>query len=81
MPELALMPGLALMLALIAALGGCAASSEDAADFVCRAEDGRGNVFESTNFEMLTAAEVALQQCETMAADPTTCVARGCRGR
>ena len=72
-----LMPGLALMLALT----GCATTSEDAAEYVCRAEDGRGNIYESSDFEMLVAAEVALQQCETAAADPTTCVARGCRGQ
>ena len=71
------MPGLALMLALT----GCATPSEDAAGYVCRAEDGRGNIYESSNFEMLVAAEVALEQCETAAADPTTCVARGCRGQ
>lgn len=75
--RIGLTPGLALLLA----LSGCAASSEDAAEYVCRAEDGRGNTYESSDFEMLAAAEAVLEQCETAAADPTTCVARGCRGQ
>ncbi len=46
----------------------------------CTAADGRGNLYEATNVETLDAIESAMDQCETNAADPDTCVARGCRG-
>jgi hypothetical protein len=67
-------------LALVVAVGGCAANSDTAFQHVCRATDGRGNVYEGSDLEMLDAAEDAIQKCEKSALDPTTCVARGCRG-
>ena len=66
-------------LAFVLALSSCA-NSDDAVRYVCRAEDGRGNVYEGSDLEMLNAAEDAIQKCETTASNPTTCVARGCRG-
>lgn len=61
------------------ALAGCASDGGSALRQICRAEDGRGNVYQAADFEMLDAIEAAVQQCETAALDPSTCVARGCR--
>ncbi|HYN39853.1 MAG TPA: hypothetical protein VES39_11440 [Rhodospirillales bacterium] len=63
-------------------LGGCAGDGDDgfALMQVCRAMDGRGNVYEASDMEMLDALEQAMHQCETAALDPNACVARGCRG-
>lgn len=62
------------------ALAGCVGDDDSALRHICRAEDGGGNVYEASNFELLDALEDALQQCETAAVDPATCIARGCRG-
>ena len=61
-------------LVLILALGGCAGRGDTALRQACRAEDGRGNAYEASSLEMLDAVEDALQQCETAAVDPATCV-------
>ena len=76
LPTTAVTAGLLLVLT----LGGCAGDGDDALRHVCRAEDGRGNVYQASDFEMMDALEDAIQQCETAAVDPATCVARGCRG-
>ena len=67
------------VLALLLLLGACAGDDDLSLMQTCGAADGRGNVYEATNPEMLDALEGALQQCETAAADPSTCAARGCR--
>lgn len=53
-------------LAFVLALSSCT-NSDDAVRYVCRAEDGRGNVYEGSDLEMLNAAEDAIQKCETAA--------------
>lgn len=59
--------------------GGCAGGSTALLQ-ACTVADGGGNLYEATNVEMLDAMESAMDRCETNAADPDTCVARGCRG-
>ena len=66
--------GLALLLA------GCSGSGDVSLMQTCAAVDGNGNVYQAANPEMLDALEQAMAQCETAAADPSTCVARGCGG-
>jgi hypothetical protein len=71
-------PSASAILAVALFLGGCA--GDDLALMQnCRVADGRGNVYEATNMEMMDALEDATQQCETAAVDPATCVARGCQ--
>lgn len=64
--------GLALLLA------GCSSSGDVSLLQTCAAVDGRGNVYQATNQEMLDSLEQAMTQCETAAADPSSCIARGC---
>ncbi|MBL8668483.1 MAG: hypothetical protein JNM48_13585 [Rhodospirillales bacterium] len=60
-------------------LGGGCAGDDPALLQTCAAADGRGNLYEATNIQMLDALESAMDKCETNAADPDTCVASGCR--
>lgn len=59
-------------------VGGCSGGADVSLMQACGAVDGRGNVYQAANPEMLDALEQAMQQCETAAADPSTCIARGC---